>query len=87
MSKNSVATAPEGGSFTTLLAAGDAAVGDALADGGPLTVFARSGEAFAKLPPGTVESLVAAQERLKVTAPDMTASSGVIHVIKKVLIP
>ena len=60
MTKNIVETAREAGSFTTLLAAVDAAgLGDTLADGGPFTVFAPSDEAFAQLPAGTVESLLA----------------------------
>jgi uncharacterized surface protein with fasciclin (FAS1) repeats len=65
MSKNIVETAREAGSFTTLLAAVDAAgLGDTLAAGGPFTVFAPTDEAFAKLPAGTVESLLANQEAL-----------------------
>src|SRR6059058_3560570 len=60
MSKNIVETAREAGSFTTLLAAVDAAgLGDTLADGGPFTVFAPNDEAFAKLPAGTVDALLA----------------------------
>ena len=65
MSKNIVETAREAGSFTTLLAAVDVAgLGDTLADGGPFTVFAPTDEAFAKLPEGTVESLLADPARL-----------------------
>ena len=65
MSKNIVETAREAGSFTTLLAAVDAAgLGDTLADGGPFTLFAPGDEAFAKLPTGTLESLLADQARL-----------------------
>jgi len=65
MSKNIVETAREAGSFTTLLAAVDAAgLGETLADGGPFTVFAPSDEAFAKLPGGTVESLLADPAKL-----------------------
>jgi uncharacterized surface protein with fasciclin (FAS1) repeats len=65
MSKNIVETAREAGSFTTLLAAVDAAgLGDTLADGGPFTVFAPTDEAFAKLPAGTVESLLADPAKL-----------------------
>ena len=65
MSKNIVETAREAGSFTTLLAAVDAAgLGDTLADGGPFTLFAPSDEAFAKLPAGTVESLLADPPKL-----------------------
>lgn len=60
MSKNIVDTARSAGTFTTLLAAVDAAgLGDTLAGEGPFTVFAPSDEAFAKLPAGTVESLLA----------------------------
>src|SRR4051812_26119684 len=59
MSKNIVETAREAGSFTTLLAAVDAAgLGEALAEGGPFTVFAPTDEAFASLPEGTVASLL-----------------------------
>jgi len=47
------------GRFTTLIAAVQAAgLADALATGGPFTVFAPTDAAFAALPPGTVESLV-----------------------------
>ena len=47
------------GRFTTLLAAaGAAGLGEALTAGGPFTLFAPTDEAFAKLPPGTVESLL-----------------------------
>ena len=65
MSKNIVETAREAGSFTTLLAAVDAAgLGDTLADGGPFTVFAPNDEAFAKLPAGTVDALLADPAKL-----------------------
>jgi uncharacterized surface protein with fasciclin (FAS1) repeats len=65
MSKNIVETAREAGSFTTLLAAVDAAgLGDTLAGGGPFTLFAPNDEAFAKLPAGTVESLLADPAKL-----------------------
>lgn len=65
MSKNILETAREAGSFTTLLAAVDAAgLGGTLAEGGPFTVFAPSDEAFAKLPEGTVESLLADPAKL-----------------------
>lgn len=47
------------GRFTTLIAAVQAAgLADALATGGPFTLFAPTDDAFAALPPGTVESLV-----------------------------
>ena len=65
MSKNIVETARQAGSLTTLLAAVDAAgLGETLAEGGPFTVFAPSDEAFAKLPAGTVESLLADPAKL-----------------------
>ena len=65
MQKNIVETAREAGSFTTLLAAVDAAgLGGTLADGGPFTVFAPTDEAFAKLPAGTVEALLADPAKL-----------------------
>ncbi len=47
------------GRFTTLITAVQAAgLADALTTGGPLTVFAPTDDAFAALPPGTVESLI-----------------------------
>ncbi|GJM23060.1 MAG: hypothetical protein DHS20C15_29750 [Planctomycetota bacterium] len=66
--KDIVDTAAEAGSFGTLLAAARAAgLVDALKGDGPLTVFAPTDEAFAKLPEGTVESLLKPEnkERLK----------------------
>jgi uncharacterized surface protein with fasciclin (FAS1) repeats len=57
--KNIPATAAEAGKFKTLLAAAQAAgLVDALSGEGPLTVFAPTDEAFAKLPAGTVENLL-----------------------------
>ncbi len=57
--KNIIATATEASSFTTLLAAIDAAGLKAALEGdGPFTVFAPSDAAFAKLPAGTVENLL-----------------------------
>ncbi len=45
--------------FSTLVAAVTAAgLVDVLATGGPFTVFAPTDDAFAKLPPGTVQTLV-----------------------------
>ena len=58
-----VDTAIAAGNFTTLLAAVQAAgLEDALRGEGPLTVFAPTDEAFAKLPAGTLESLLADPE-------------------------
>jgi uncharacterized surface protein with fasciclin (FAS1) repeats len=52
-------TAVKAGSFTTLAAALKAAnLVDTLKGAGPFTVFAPTDEAFAKLPAGTVDSLL-----------------------------
>ena len=60
-----VDTAAGTGSFTTLLAAAEAAgLVDALKGDGPLTVFAPTDDAFAALPAGTVEALLADPEAL-----------------------
>lgn len=130
-----VDTAVAAGSFTTLVAAVTAAgLGETLKGAGPFTVFAPSDDAFAKLPAGTVESLVKPENKdkltsiltlhvvpgkvmaaditgplqpasvngeklnittdggvtvngAKVTAADVEASNGVIHVIDTVLLP
>ncbi len=92
MRKNIVETARDTGSFTTLLAAVDAAgLGEALSGGGPFTVFAPSDEAFARLPAGTVESLLADTVKLtevltyhvvsgRVTAADAAGLSSALTV-------
>jgi uncharacterized surface protein with fasciclin (FAS1) repeats len=60
-----VETAAQAGSFETLAAALQAAgLADALKGPGPFTVFAPTDAAFAKLPAGTVESLLADRPRL-----------------------
>ena len=60
-----VDVAAEAGSFSTLLAAAEAAgLVDALNGEGPLTVFAPTDDAFAALPEGTVEALLADTEAL-----------------------
>lgn len=65
-SNNIVETAVSAGSFTTLVAAVQAAdLADTLAGDGPYTVFAPTDEAFAKLPEGTVEALLANPEKLR----------------------
>ena len=52
--------------FTTLVKAVKAAgLTDALTTGGPFTVFAPTDEAFAKLPDGTLQSLLDQPEKLK----------------------
>jgi len=133
-SKNIVEVAVSAGNFSTLVAAVEKAglVGTLNGDG-PFTVFAPTDEAFAKLPEGTVESLlndiptltriltyhvvpgkymasdVISLESLKsveggyipikveegkvyvstamITAVDIEASNGVIHVIDTVILP
>ena len=60
MEKDIVDIAMEDGRFTTLVAAVEAAgLVDALKGNGPLTVFAPTDDAFAALPEGTVEALLA----------------------------
>ena len=62
---NLVETADSAGTFKTLITAVRAAgLENTLAETGPLTVFAPIDEAFAKLPEGTVESLLANPEKL-----------------------
>ena len=134
--KDIVDTAVAAGSFETLAAALTAAgLIDTLKGEGPFTVFAPTDEAFAKLPAGTVESLLKPENKEQltniltyhvvagkvmaadvvkltsattvngadvsivvadgavsvnnatVTATDIAASNGVIHVIDSVLIP
>ena len=61
-----VDTAASNSDFSTLVAAVKAAgLVDALKGEGPLTVFAPTNEAFAKLPAGTVESLLLPENKDK----------------------
>lgn len=61
-----VDTAVAAGQFNTLLAAAEAAgLVETLRGDGPFTVFAPTDEAFAKLPAGSVESLLADPAKLK----------------------
>ncbi len=133
--KDIVETAAEAGTFNTLLAAAEAAdLVDVLKSDGPFTVFAPTDDAFAALPAGTVEALLADPDALRevltyhvvagkvmaadviglehaetvqgghlsissengavringsatVTATDIEASNGVIHVIDAVIVP
>ncbi|MGC2619613.1 MAG: fasciclin domain-containing protein [Acidobacteriaceae bacterium] len=63
---NIVQTAEAAGSFKTLVAAVQAAgLADTLEGKGPYTVFAPTDEAFAKLPAGTVESLLKPENQAK----------------------
>ncbi|WP_235945541.1 fasciclin domain-containing protein [Thermaurantiacus tibetensis] len=131
-----VETAVAAGQFKTLAAAlGAAGLVDTLKGPGPFTVFAPTDDAFAKLPAGTVETLLKPENRAQltailtyhvvpgqtmssalagktlevatvngakvridgtngvkvneatVTAPDIAASNGVIHVIDTVILP
>jgi uncharacterized surface protein with fasciclin (FAS1) repeats len=67
--KDIVDTAVAAGSFKTLAAALQAAgLVDALKGPGPFTVFAPTDEAFAKLPAGTVETLLKPENKEKLTA-------------------
>jgi len=133
---NIVTVAATAGDFNTLVAAVKAAgLVETLQGDGPFTVFAPTDEAFAKLPAGTVDSLLLPENKAKlvailtyhvvpgevlaadvvklssantvegqslsisvndagvrvndanVTATDVMASNGVIHVIDSVLIP
>jgi uncharacterized surface protein with fasciclin (FAS1) repeats len=68
-SANIVETANGAGTFKTLIAAATAAgLGDALATGKDLTVFAPTDEAFAKLPAGTVDDLLKPENKDKLAA-------------------
>ena len=63
--KDIVDTAISAGSFTTLVKAVQAAgLVDALRSEGPFTIFAPTDEAFAKLPAGTLDTLLADKEKL-----------------------
>jgi uncharacterized surface protein with fasciclin (FAS1) repeats len=63
---NIVDTASEAGSFKTLAAALKAAdLADTLKGPGPFTVFAPTDDAFAKLPPGTLDSLLKPENKSK----------------------
>jgi len=64
-----VETAVGAGTFKTLAAAlGAAELVDTLKGAGPFTVFAPTDEAFAKLPKGTVESLLKPENKDKLKA-------------------
>jgi uncharacterized surface protein with fasciclin (FAS1) repeats len=85
-----VDTAVAAGSFNTLVAAVQAAdLVDALKADGPITVFAPTDEAFARLPEGTVDNLLKPENKDqliailtyhvvpgKLTASDVTSSDG-----------
>ena len=61
-----VDTAVSAGAFSTLVTAVKAAgLVETLKSAGPFTVFAPTDEAFAKLPPGTVDGLLKDKQQLK----------------------
>jgi uncharacterized surface protein with fasciclin (FAS1) repeats len=63
---NIVETAVAAGDFNTLVAAVQAAgLAETLAGPGPFTVFAPNDAAFAKLPAGTIETLLANPDQLR----------------------
>jgi len=67
--KDIVQTAVSAGSFKTLVAAVQGAgLVDVLKGEGPFTVFAPTDEAFAKLPAGTVETLLKPENKQKLVA-------------------
>ena len=67
--KDIVEIAASAGSFNTLVTAVKAAgLVDTLKGNGPFTVFAPTDEAFAKLPGGTVETLLKPEKKDKLTA-------------------
>ncbi len=69
MKKDIVDTAISAGSFDTLVTAVKAAdLVDTLKGKGPLTVFAPTDEAFAKLPKGTLEDLLKPENKDKLKA-------------------
>src|SRR5580693_3038147 len=68
-SKNIIQNAVNSKDHTTLVAAVKAAgLVDTLSGAGPFTVFAPTNEAFAKLPPGTVDSLLKPENKDKLVA-------------------
>jgi len=83
-----VDVAVSAGSFNTLAAALEAAgLVETLKGEGPFTVFAPTDEAFAKLPEGTVEALLADKEKLTAillyhVVPGRVTSSQVVELDK-----
>ena len=68
-SKDIVDTAADAGSFTTLLAAAEAAgLVETLKGDGPFTVFAPTDDAFAARPEGTVDTLLMPENKDQLTA-------------------
>jgi uncharacterized surface protein with fasciclin (FAS1) repeats len=90
-SKNIVQNAVNSSDHTTLVAAVKAAgLVDTLASPGPFTVFAPTNEAFAKLPPGTVDTLLKPENKGLLTAvltyhvvPGKLTAADLMAMIKK----
>ncbi|MCX5512195.1 fasciclin [Kaistia algarum] len=90
-SKNIIENAVNSKDHTTLVAAVKAAgLVETLSGPGPFTVFAPTNEAFAKLPAGTVETLVMPENKAKLVAiltyhvvPGKLAAKDVIDAIQK----
>ncbi|PZV18983.1 MAG: fasciclin [Pseudanabaena sp.] len=94
--KNIVEVAASNGSFNTLVAAVKAAgLVEVLSGKGPFTVFAPTDEAFAKLPKGTVETLLKPENKNilvmvltyhvvsgKVNAKDIKAGSALVPTVE-----
>jgi len=86
--KNIVETAIDAGNFKTLVkAVQEAGLVDTLTAEGPFTVFAPTDEAFAKLPPGTIEDLINNKEKLTEiltyhVVPDKVMSQSVVGLSK-----
>lgn len=84
--KNLVETAIDAGNFKTLVKAiQEAGLVDTLSIDGPFTVFAPTDQAFAKLPKGTIESLLNDKEKLTSiltyhVVPDKVMSKQVINI-------
>lgn len=67
--KDIAGTALDAGTFTIFLAAVKAAnLGDLLAGPGPLTIFAPTDDAFAKLPKGAIQDMLRPENREKTRA-------------------
>jgi uncharacterized surface protein with fasciclin (FAS1) repeats len=89
-----VETAVANGSFKTLVSAvGAAGLAETLKGKGPFTVFAPTDAAFAKLPAGTVESLVKPENKAKlagilsyhvIEGKEMAADAMKLHTAKTV---
>lgn len=88
---NIVSAAASTPAFSTLVTAVKAAkLTDTLASKGPFTVFAPTNDAFAKLPAGTVETLLKPENRSQLTkvltyhvVPGRYSASAILAAIKK----